>query len=164
MLLIGCSAAAIAAACGDRAGAPPYAHTLPSKEAAARAVADALHARDSERLAALAISELEFRKHVWPRLPASRPEVGMPVDYVWADTSAKSRGYLGQLLAQHGGRRFTVDAVRVRGESTDYGAFRIHAKTALDVRDETGQAREVRLFGSLIETPAGWKVFSYIVD
>jgi hypothetical protein len=46
----------------------------------------------------------------------------------------------------------------------DYGTFRLHPDTSVRVRDTTGASRELRVCGSMIETPDGWKVFSYIVD
>lgn len=135
-----------------------------SKEAAARAVADAIAAGDVRRLEAIAISEAEFRNSIWPRLPASRPAVGMPVEYVWADTSTKSRGHLAQLLQTHGGRRFEVQSVSFGRPTIDYGDFRVHREARLTVRTTQGDLRTVRLFGSMIEAAGAWKVFSFIVD
>jgi hypothetical protein len=142
----------------------PYAGLNPTKEAAAQAVVDALAAGDVARLTSLAITDVEFRKNIYPELPASDPEVGMPADYLWADTNLKSRGQLAETLEEHDGRRLAVESVRFAGRSTDYDRFRVHSDTRLTVRDEAGQRREVRLFGSMIETPSGWKVYSYIVD
>jgi hypothetical protein len=46
----------------------------------AREVLAALVLRDAGRLRALPLSEGEVRKHVWPELPASRPERNVPFD------------------------------------------------------------------------------------
>ena len=46
--------------------------------------------RDRARLDALALSEQEFRDHVWPDLPAARPERNLPFSYVWGDLHQKS--------------------------------------------------------------------------
>lgn len=148
---------------GCRASAA-YTNTLDSKEAVAGAVLDAIARRDAARLRALAVTEAEFRTRVWPELPASRPDVGMPIDYVWSDMAFKNRGYLSQLLAEQGGRRLTLEAVEFEGRTTDYGAFRVHAKTRLVVRDEAGARQTIRVFGSLLESGGAWKVFSYVVD
>lgn len=153
-----------AAACGSDAPREPYTHVFPTKEAAAEAVLDAIAARDAARLERLAVTAAEFRKNVWPHLPSSRPEVGMPVEYVWADTNLRSRGELAATLEQYGGRRTRLVEVSFAGAVTDYGSFRVHRESRLHVRDESGDRHDVRMFGSMIETPAGWKVFSYIVD
>ena len=155
---------ALAWACGAPAGPEPRARVFASKEAAAQAVADAIASRDGARLTALAVSEREFRARVWPALPASRAEVGMPADYVWADTSAKSRGHLAQILQEHGGQPLAVERVSFSGPPVDYGAFRIHPKASLTVRQVSGARAVVRLFGSMMETDGGWTIFSYIVD
>jgi len=158
-------ALALATACGLEAGPrEPYANAFASKEAAAAAVVEAMAARDAERLAALTVTEVEFRKNIWPHLPASRPEVGMPFEYLWAETSAKSRGYLAQVLQEHGGRRFEVRHVAFGGDVTDYGPFRIHPETRLTVVDEGGRSETLRLFGSMVEANGEWKLFSFVVD
>jgi hypothetical protein len=150
-------------ACGSESPAR-LTNTHPSKEALAQAVVDAVMSRDRGALAALAVTEAEFRAQIWPRLPASRPEMGMPVDYLWADTSTKSRSHLARLLAEHGGRRAVVAAVRFGGPTTDYGTFRVSAETVLTLRDQDGRQTEERWFGSAIESAGGWKVYSYVVD
>jgi hypothetical protein len=149
---------------GCRTGAARFDHMQPSEHAAAEAVVRALAARDTATLESLAVSEGEFFDTVWPALPTSRPEFGMPPDYVWSDTHTKSRGYLGQALQDYGGTLMTVQGVHFLGPTTDYGAFRIHAKTVVSVRHPDGRLEDLRLFGSLLETDGRWKVYSYIVD
>lgn len=151
-------------ACGTAPPPESYTGLSATKEAAAQAVVDALAARDVERLTALAVTEVEFRRHIYPELPASAPEVNMPVDYLWADTNMKSRGQLARTLEEHGRRAMTVESVRFGGRPTEYDGFTIHPDTYVTVRDAAGATRELRLFGSMIETATGWKVYSYIVD
>lgn len=150
--------------CGAAEPASSYTGLNPTKEAAAQAVVDALAARDVARLTSLAITEAEFRTIIWPALPASDPAVGMPADYVWSDTNLRSRGDLAETLETHGGQPLTVQSVRFAGGATDYDGFRVHGDTRVTVRDAAGQSRELRLFGSMVETQAGWKVYSYVVD
>jgi hypothetical protein len=88
----------------------------------------------------------------------------MPFEYLWAETSSKSRGYLASLLHELGGSRFTVTAVTFGGAPADYGTFRIHPRTRLDVTDDEGRTSVVRLFGSMVETDDAWKIFSFVVD
>ncbi len=153
-----------ASACGSGGPAQALRDPLPTRQAAASAVLDAFWQRDQVRLDAIALSEAEFRELVWPHLPASRPEVGMHVDYLWADTHAKSLGYRAQSLDRWGGERLTLESVAFAGATTDYGPFRVHAGTRVVVRDAAGARHDLRLFGSMIETPDGWKIYSYIVD
>jgi hypothetical protein len=151
------------AACSSQA-AGAFDGARPTKEALVRAMTEALWTRNVRALEALAITESEFRNTIWPALPASRPEMGMPVDYLWNDASFKSRAGLAEVLREHGGRRWFVQQVLFDGGPTDYGAFRIHPRTRLVLADERGARHTARLFGSMIESAGGWKIYSYVVD
>ena len=143
---------------------PPLADTRSSPEALATAVLDALADGDADRLAALALNGREFRDVVWPALPASRPERGVPVSYAWGDLNQKSANALRRLVARWGGHRFTLLDVAYDGGTTDYGAFRVHRETRLRVRDENGREIEMRFYGSTLVRGGEHKVFSFVVD
>jgi hypothetical protein len=148
------------AACASK---PPLANTSGSPEALARAVLGAVEARDRARLDALALSRQEFEDHVWPALPAARPERNLPVSYVWGDLHQKSDLALTQTLNAHGGRRYQLLAVRF-ADVTPYVGYRVHREAVFQVRDANGSETEMRLCGSMIEIDGRWKVFSYVVD
>ncbi len=153
----------VASACSG--AAPPLHTTHESPDALARAVLDALAARDEGRLRDLALNEQEFRDHVWPALPASRPERNLPFDYVWGDLQQKSANQLTQTLAQFGGRQYELVRVEFTGATTQYDAFAVHRDSRLVVRDASGVEHQLRIFGSALETRDGRvKVFSYVVD
>jgi hypothetical protein len=155
-----CLAVVLAATAGCRA---PLANTHASREALATAVLDGLVQRDRARLEALALNEQEFRDHVWPSLPAARPERNLPLEYVWSDLHQKSDAGLMRTLAEYGGRRFTLVGVEF-GDRTDYGAYRVHREAMLRVRSASGDVETIRVCGSMIEQDGAWKVFSYVVD
>lgn len=134
-----------------------------SKDAAVTAFLQALANRDRDTLAAQVVTETEFLKHIWPQLPASRPDVGMPADRAWADQAQRNTNFLSQTLGEHGGRRYALVAASFEGPPTTYGAFTIHPKTRLDIRDDAG-VRDVHLFGSMIESGGRWKIYSFVVD
>jgi hypothetical protein len=150
--------------CGSAERPLPLAHTLQSPLALSREVMAAIARNDRARLDELALSEEEFRTVVWPRLPSSRPEVGLPIDYAWGDLHAKSAGYLSATLASFAGQHFELIDVQFRGETTDYERFRVHRTSVLEVRGESGETTRVRMFGSMIELDGRVKVFSYVVD
>jgi hypothetical protein len=143
---------------------PLLSNTYPSPEALATAVLGAVERRDTAALNGLALSEEEFRDHVWPELPAARPERNLPFSYVWGDLRQKSDESLMRTLASHGGRRYALVSVRASGETTKYPSYAVSRETVLMVRDETGAPAELRLFGSTIQKDGAWKVFSYVVD
>ena len=90
------------------------------------AVLDAIQRRDITTLRSLALNEQEFREHIWPELPASRPERNLPFSYVWGDLHQKSEAALAQTLARHGGRRYMLVSVRFAGESTRYPSYTVY--------------------------------------
>ena len=143
---------------------PRLAQTYESDAALARAVLEALSAKDGERLAAMALGKDEFEEIVWPTLPVSRREVGMPLEYVWQDTATKSRAYLAQTLAAYGGQRFELTRVEFHGATTEHDRYTVSRKTSLVVTDAHGRERTIRLFGSIIRQRGRSKVYSYILD
>lgn len=148
------------AACGPS----PLTGGHPSADSLARAALDALARSDRESLHALALSEQEFRNHVWPELPAARPERNLPFSYVWGDLRQKSETSLVGTLAEHGGRRYVLQKVAFDGQPTEYPGFRVHRDAVLIVKDETGITRDIRICGSLFEKDGRWKIFSYVVE
>ncbi len=138
--------------------------TFESDHALARAVLDAIETRDVERLLALSLSRDEFADLVWPTLPASRPEVGMPMTYVWQDSFTRSRGSLAQTIEAFGGQRLTLVRVGFSGRQTDHEGVVIARKSYLVVKDAQGQERQIRVFGSVIRQAGRSKVYSYIID
>ena len=128
------------------------------------AVLQALEARDRPRLEALALSEQEFRDHVWPDLPAARPERNLPFSYVWGDLNQKSRIALSQTLEEHGGKHYELKRVVFGGDETSYGSFRVRREATFDVIDASGTQTSLRVCGSFITKDGVWKVFSYVID
>ena len=142
---------------------PPLANTRPSSEALAADVLAAFARQDRDALEALALSEREFRDHVWPELPAARPERNLPFSFVWGDLHQKSRVGLATALLESRGHRFTLERVTFTGTTT-YATYRVHREATFHVRDGTGETVALRMCGSMIEKDGGWKVFSYVID
>jgi hypothetical protein len=148
------------AACGS---STPLADGAVSPEALARAVLEAVRTNDRARLAALAVGEREFREHVWPRLPASRPERNLPFSFVWGDLRQKSDTTLTGTIQRYRGRLFELLKVSFSGV-TDYVDYQVHRDATFRVRDSTGNESDLRVCGSFLEQDGIWKVFSYVVD
>src|SRR5687768_8608241 len=82
----------------------PLVNTFESPEALAQAVLTALEHKDLNALRALPLSEAEYRDHVWPELPVSRPERNVPFDYSWGQMKQRSDGSLQQTFARYSGK------------------------------------------------------------
>jgi hypothetical protein len=152
--------ASLCAACGSQPleGARPTARDL------ANAVLLGFERSDAATLQSLVISEREFREHIWPELPASRPERNLPFSYVWDELRQKSEHSLGRLLTQHEPGSLEVVRVEYAGRTTHYATFAVHRDTVLVVRDRSGAERRLRLYGSTLEKDGAFKVFSYVVE
>ncbi len=144
--------------------ARPIPNSAASVDALAQAVLDAVAVSDEAALRRLALDEREFREHVWPDLPASRPERNLPFSYVWGDLRTKSDAGLATVLRDHGGRRYQLERVRFGGGTTTYDTSVVYRDATLEVRGPDGQRDTIQLFGSVIQKAGGFKVFSYVVD
>jgi hypothetical protein len=145
---------------------PVLEQTFDSPEAVAQAVLRGLDARDLNALKTLTVTEHEFRKMVWPKLPAARPGRNIPWDYAWNDLHGKSTMQLQARINEW--QRIDDDRAVARveftGETTDYETFRVRRKSVVVLRTPAGAETRHRLFGSIIEERGRYKVFSYVVD
>jgi hypothetical protein len=158
------AAALLAGGLGCARSKPPLTGGASSSLDLARAVVEALERADVPTLQALALNEEEFRNHVWPELPAARPERNLPFSFVWGDLHQKSEASLDRIIASVRGRRLDVVDVRSLGATTRYDTYLVHRQTQLTVRDDDGKLQQVRLFGSILEKDGRFKVFSYVTD
>jgi hypothetical protein len=152
--------AAAATACGS---VPPLASEYRSSESLATAVLSAFAEGDRTRLERLAVDEREFRDHVWPDLPAARPERNLPFSYVWGDLRQKSGNQLTSTLAAQRGKRYQLRRVRF-DSATTYAHYVVHRDSVFDVVDVAGVESSLRVCGAFLEKDGVWKVFSYVVD
>ena len=148
------------AACGPR----PLVHSCASAEELSSQLLDALRRGDERRLRSLAVSEEEFRDHIWPGLPAARPERNVPFAYVWGDLRQKSEASLRAVINAHRSKRYQLVGVSFAGGVSAFAGYRIYRQALLRVRNSAGQLEEVRVCGSFLEKNGGWKVFSYVVE
>ena len=143
---------------------PPLANTHPSPSSLASAVLDALARRDRAALEALALNETEFRDHVWPQLPASRPERNLPFSYVWGELRQKSAQALTVVMSREGGKRYElIDSPICRRHATIEPIAYI-ARPRFMCATARGMELDLRVCGSMLEQDGAWKVFSYVVD
>lgn len=142
----------------------PIANTFASPEALGRAVLSGLERRDESALRALQLSENEYRTHVWPELPVSRPERNVPFDYAWEQMKQRSDGSFQQTFSRYAGRRLQLISARFTGDTTEYASFRVMRDSEIIARDESGRDLILRLYGSAMVKDGRFKMFSYVVD
>ena len=145
-------------------GKLPLSHTFETPEALAQAVLDRLGRADVEGLRALALSEQEFKDHVWPELDTSRPERNVPFEYAWGQLKQRSDGFLANTVGRYAGRPLKFLRTSYRGETTQYKSFMVMRESEVIAADETGKELVLQLFGSAMLKDGRYKVFSYVVD
>jgi hypothetical protein len=162
------AAVLVTAACsnpGGPAGPPvPLSNTFESPEALARGVLAALQANDADRLRALQLSEAEFKAHVWPELPVSRPERNVPFDYAWGQMQQRSDGSLQTTLSRYAGRSLVFRSTRFTGDLTQYASFDVMRQSEITAADETGRELVLKLYGSAMRKDGRYKLYSFVVD
>jgi hypothetical protein len=155
-------------AAADISPAPPITAELTGTYHSTFALADALvqaiNAGDVDTMLAHQLTESEFYWIVWPALPSNRPEVGMPWDYVWKDTSQKSANAARLTAARHRDAGLRLLRVEFDGETSSYGSFRVHRDARCVVELANGEVRRLDLFGSVIEMNGAFKAYSFVVD
>jgi hypothetical protein len=164
LVLLAASVALFASLNTSRMRPAPLANTFSSTEELGRAVVAAMRAGDIDRLRSMALTEAEFRTHVWPDLPAARTGGDVPFDFVWGSLHQRSEGYLHQTMSGLGEMSLTLRDVRFAGETSRYGDVIVHRDTQLVFASPDGAEKIVELFGSTIEQDGRVKVFSYVVD
>lgn len=164
LVILTVASAVFAGATVLRSRPAPLEGASASPEALAAAVLDGFARKDRAALERLVISRQEFIDHVWPVLPASRPERNLSPQFVWDDLSGKSRLHLARNLTLPLPAGVRVSGIEFRGETTRYGALTIHRESVLTVTDLQGRPATLRLFGSMLERDGRYKVFSYVTD
>lgn len=142
----------------------PLSNTFADPEALAQAVLARLASRDIDGLRDLALSEQEFKDHVWPELDTSRPERNVPFEYAWGQLKQRSDGVLDSTVSRYAGKPLKFLRTRYRGETTQYKSFVVMRESEIVAADETGRELVLQLFGSAMVKDGRYKIFSYVVD
>jgi hypothetical protein len=154
----------VVALTGCRPTPAPLTNTFDSPEALAREVLARLARRDQGGLRELALTRTEFADHVWPELPASRPERNTPLSFVWGRLEQQSALSLAGTVSRLGGTAYVLQDVRFEGETTDYGSFSVRRQSVLVVRTPAGAVEQIKVFGAMLTQGGRHKIFSFVVD
>ena len=140
-------------------------NSSPSMEELVRKTLDALSREDETELSALALTEEEYRRYIWPALPVSKIEQWQKqYAFVWGQVFARSSHGLEIVLQKYGGQQFEYQNLRVAGGTAPYAECIVHKDVRITVKDPSGREQEVKLFGSIVEMNNGFKIMSYDID
>ncbi len=142
----------------------PLSQTFDSPDALGRAILESLARNDIASLRAMALSESEFREHVWPELPVSRPERNVPFDYAWGQMKQRSDASLTETAGRYAGRQLRFVSARFTGETTAYRSFSVMRLSEIVATDADGRELLLRLYGSAMLKDGRYKLYSFVVD
>ncbi|MDZ7780847.1 MAG: hypothetical protein U5R14_13080 [Gemmatimonadota bacterium] len=127
-----------------------------------RRVLSALVDGDTAELGGFRLTEREHNEVVWPELPASRPEVGFPLDFAWKNIELRDRRSIHRLLPMFADLELTYGTVQCRGDTREYATFRVLTDcwTLFEVEGREGLF-EAQLFKDVLVRGGGHKVFRY---
>ena len=148
---------------GESAGIAPFPGSGSSLPEVGQRVLEGLAAGDHASLAALRLSRDEYVEVVWPELPASDPDLNVPIEYVWADIEARNRSALIRLAPQFEGLAAELGEVVCTGGVREFETFRVHTDCWVVLRTPSGEHR-IQLFKDVVERGAGYKLFRYYDD
>lgn len=117
---------------------------------------------DRKALEALALTEDEVKRYVWPYDKHSKPGVNMTFEYWWGELHKRSAFRLTQTMQKFGGKKVTLISFRFAEDPMKYNNATVYRDTILTIQDEEGQTWDAEMFGSIFELNGKFKIFSYI--
>ena len=145
---------------------PPLTDAASSPQELVDRFLHALEAKDPDGLHRLRVTESEFRDVILPGfVPAGEQPRTYPdsyTDFAWQTLDTKSHYYERYLLAQYGGRHYTVKDTKYAEGTGEYATYRTLKQLRL-VLDADGT--EVRLgTGSIVAMGGQYKFASFVYD
>jgi hypothetical protein len=132
-----------------------------SRDSLVAAYVEALGARDTAALAAMAISRAEFGYLYYPTTPQSRPPYNLAPELMWFLLEQRSNGGLRKALQVYGGQGLTLldydcgSGESVEGENTVWGPCQVRFRRA------EGDTVSRRLISQIIRRGGRYKFLSY---
>lgn len=135
-----------------------------SPEALTRGLLAALEAGDTSAVRNLAISRAEFAWIYYPHAKWTRPPYEMGPGLVWLQiTASNDKGYV-RLVRRYGGRRLRFEALTCPDTGLHEGPNVVISGCRVRFAAADSAAREMQLFGSLLNRDGRYRFVSYSND
>ena len=142
---------------------PATAQTTSTVEDLMRRVISGLESNDQQALNALSIDQNEFKKYVWPALPAQSGSNNSAEKYYPTFLKVSQVGISETASALAGGK-WEVVKVEMEPAKKKGKGYQLFGSPLITLRSSTGQEKPVRLVGGLLERDGVYKVTSYYVS
>jgi hypothetical protein len=131
-----------------------------STDALVHALASALEARDTARVARLGITRDEFGELIYPASPLSLPPYDLSPDLMWFQLEGNSSHGLSRALAQRSGMPLHI--IGVSCPTTDrQGENIVHGRCTVRRVLVAGDTISDSIFGSIIQRGGRFKILSF---
>jgi len=151
-------------ALGRRQNAPavtlPFTGGATSMADLGRRICRALQIQKRDSLAALCVTDTEFKDILWREFPQSRPATGISWDDAWVILGARMNAGCGHAIRDYGGHWYQF----VRFEEGDtvqvFRNFRMHSKLVLVAKDDMGKVQRMKWLRGVVERKGSFKIYS----
>jgi hypothetical protein len=137
-------------------------NAAPSIEDLGKQVLAAVEKNNFNALDSMRLNEQEYRTCIWPALPISKVKQWQEqYQYVWGDVNTKSKYGLQLMLEKYAGQKFDFVRMRFAENAEPYKGCTVHKDARIIVKDSSGAEKELKLFGSVVESSGYFKIMSF---
>lgn len=134
---------------------------VPTAEGLTRALLRALQTQDTATVQRLVLSASEFAWLYYPHTRFTRAPYELGPDLLWLQLGMASEKGAVRLIRRYGGRPLRFEALTCPDSATEEGPNRVLVGCRVRFAASDSAARELRLFGSLLQRDGQYKFVSY---
>lgn len=134
---------------------------LPSAEGLTRALLRALETQDTATVQRLVLSPSEFAWLYYPHTRFTRPPYELGPELLWLQLGMASEKGAVRLIRRYGGTPLRFESLTCPDSATGEGPNRVLTGCRVRFAAADSAARELRLFGSLLQRDGLYKFVSY---
>lgn len=133
----------------------------PTAEALTRALLRALEAHDTATVRRLVLSRAEFAWLYYPHTRYTKPPYELGPELLWLQMGASSEKGIVRLLRRYGGSQLRFEALLCEDSVLVEGPNRVTPSCRVRFAAADSAARDLRIFGSLLQRDGQYKFVSY---
>lgn len=135
-----------------------------SAEDVMRQVVFALAGNDQTALTKLSVDQPEFKKYLWPGFAMNMSGSNMNADKYYPTYQKANQVGITEASTILAGKKWEVVKVDLQPAQRKGKGFQVFGSPLVTLRDDSGQEKNVRLVGGLLERDGVYKVTTYYVS
>ena len=129
-----------------------------------RQAVSALAGNDQAALTKLTIDQPEFKKYMWPALAMNMSGSNVSADKYYLTYQKVNQAGIAEASAILAGKKWQVVKVDLQPAQRKGKGFQVLGPPLVTLRDESGQEKNVRLVGGLLERDGVYKVTTFYLS